>query len=202
MSTTEERLAYIRAEIERDLDESEACIQKEFADNQAYLATNHQPVSQNDVDQAAATADADPATVLEIENMMNSRNRNNHIYQVDYEKPAESSTSVGGALKNWFKQKIRRIIAPVIAPLVLDQNTFNASVTTSINVLSDNECKIAEFIKKQEEENRVLKKELADLTQEVGRLRKENHAARVEIIRARKRLHREMKLVMEEMEGK
>ena len=199
MSTTEERLAYVRAEIERDLDESEACIQKEFADNQAHLAINHQPVSENDVDQAA---DADPATVLEIESMMNSRNRNNHIYQVDYEKPAESSTSVGGALKNWFKQKIRRIIAPVIAPLVLDQNTFNASVTTSINVLSDNECKIAEFIKKQEEENRVLRKELAVLTQEVERLREENHAARVEIIRARKRLHREMKLMLEEMVGK
>ena len=48
----------------------------------------------------------------------------------------------------------------------------------------------------------MLRKELAVLTQEVERLREENHAARVEIIRARKRLHREMKLMLEEMVGK
>lgn len=198
MSTTEERLAYIRAEIERDLDDSEESIQKEFNENQVALAANQQTASAK----ADASSPNDHAVILEIEEMMNSRNRNNYIYQVDYEKPAESSTSVGGALKNWFKQKVRRLIAPVVAPLVLDQNTFNASVTTSINVLSDNECKIAEFIRMQEDENRKLRKEMEELKLEVDRLRVENAAARMEIIRARKRLHREMKLVVEEMEGK
>ena len=198
MNTTEERLAYIRSEIERDLDDSEESIQREYDDNQAALNADHQPASA----ESKASASDGNATVLEIEEMMNSRNRNNYIYQVDYEKPAESSTSVGGALKNWFKQKIRRLIAPVVAPLVLDQNTFNASVTTSINVLSDNERKIAEFIRMQEEENRKLRKEMEELKLEVDKLRVENAAARMEIIRARKRLHREMKLVVEEITEK
>lgn len=195
MNTTEERLAYIRSEIEQDLDDSEKCIQSEFDDNQVALSADHQTVSAK----AYSSVSDESATVLEIEEMMNSRNRNNYIYQVDYEKPAESSTSVGGALKNWFKQKIRRLIAPVVAPLIMDQNTFNASVTTSINALSDNECKIAEFIKMQEEENKKLQKEMEELKLEVNRLREENAAARIEIIRARKRLHREMKLVVEEI---
>lgn len=198
MSATEERLAYIRAEIERDLDDSKECIEKELKENPIYPVSG-QPAA---ADEFSSEASCDTSIALEIENMMNSRNRNNHIYQINYDKPAEASASVTGALKNRLKQKIRRLIAPVIAPLVLEQNTFNASVTNSINVLSDNECQIAEFIKMQQEENQKLRKEMSELKQEVARLREENAMARLEIIRARKRLHREMKLVVEEMEEK
>jgi O-antigen chain-terminating methyltransferase len=197
-----ERLNYVRAEIAQDLDDSEGSIMREFLDDQERLdiATKNAATTDSDGQSDAPSPAHSIFESIQLDPMIESRNRNNHIYQVDYEKPAEASTSVVGAIKNRIKQKIRRIIAPVIAPLVLEQNTFNASVTTSINLLSDNQYKIAEFIKQQEEENRALRSKVSALSNEVDRLRAENAAARLEIIRSRKRLHREMQLVLEEVD--
>ena len=134
----------------------------------------------------------DPRFQLEVKSMMESRDRNNWIYQINLEQKNET----GGKLKVILRKIVRRIIAPIMGPVILDQNKFNASVTSSINLLSDNECKIADFIKEQQKMN----EEVAMLRDEVARLRQENVRARLEVINSRKRIHRDIALLIEAME--
>lgn len=136
----------------------------------------------------------DPRFELELKDMMDSRDRNNWIYEVNLVHENEN----GGRLKQLLRKIVRRVIAPILGPVILDQNKFNASVTTSINLLSDNECKIADFIKEQQKMN----EEVVMLRREVAQLRQENVEARVEVVNSRKRLHREITMLVEALEEK
>lgn len=132
---------------------------------------------------------------LEIEKMVFSRNRNNHIYEVKFYQPLDSAKTILGRIKKFIKRVIRKLMAPIMNTVILEQNKFNASVTTSINLLTDNEVEIAAFMKQQE----LYNQEIKDLRNEVLNLRKEIVEERLEVIRTRKRLHREVKLLEEQM---
>ena len=79
---------------------------------------------------------------LEIEKMVFSRNRNNHIYEVKFYQPLDSAKTILGRIKKFIKRVIRKLMAPIMNTVILEQNKFNASVTTSINLLTDNEVEM------------------------------------------------------------
>ena len=139
---------------------------------------------------------------MELDDMIFSRNRNNHIYEIKFYQPLEPAKSIAGKIKKFAKRVIRKLMAPIMDAVILEQNKFNASVTTSINLLTDNEVKIAEFIKYQENQNQEidwLRKKIDYLNREVEQLRMDCVEERLEVIRTRKRLHREVKLLEEQL---
>lgn len=140
---------------------------------------------------------------METEDMVFSRNRNNHIYEIKFYQPLEPAKSIPGKIKRFMKRVIRKLMAPIMNAVIMEQNKFNASVTTSINLLTDNEMRIAEFIRQQELRNQEinsLREEVLYLRREVEKLRKESVEERLETMRTRKRLHREVKLLEEQIE--
>lgn len=129
---------------------------------------------------------------LELDTLIAVRNKNNYLYEVPLYPEKES----GNILARLLKRIIRRLITPIIAPILLEQNKLNASVTTSINLLSDNECKFAKFMEYQEQ----LNAEFCKLRDEVAHLRTENAQLRAETISSRKQLHRELILFQEKLQ--
>ncbi|MBQ8814197.1 MAG: hypothetical protein IJZ85_06870 [Lachnospiraceae bacterium] len=134
---------------------------------------------------------------LKIAEMIEARNRNNHIYEVKSCPPSGASGSFLGKVKNKIKLLIYKMVAPMLDEVILEQNKFNASVTGSINLIADNLATVAEFSRRQYE---VMNREVELLRSEVDRLRKETVAERLEVVKAEKHHHWEVDQLKEQIE--
>lgn len=121
---------------------------------------------------------------LEMKALCESRRRMNECYEVKLEASFGSQKPIVGKVVTAIKHVIRKVILSVMAPVWLDQNRFNASAATTVNWLSENQLKIAEFVKKQEETN--LENQL--LREEVERLRQDLADVKMELVKTQRRL--------------
>lgn len=124
-----------------------------------------------------------------VEELIERRDASNRIHHVDFYQPIES----GNVLKRAFRKMVRRLIAPIMEVVVLEQNRFNAAVAASVTMMCDNDAVMAEFVREQEK----LNQEVRMLRREVEMLRKKNVEARMEMISSRKQLHRDIVLLKE-----
>lgn len=121
---------------------------------------------------------------LEMKALCESRRQMNECYEVKLEAPFGSQKPIMGKAITAVKHVIRKVILSVMAPVWLDQNRFNASAATTVNWLSENQIKIAEFVKKQEETN--LENQL--LREEVDRLRQDLADVKMKLMKLERRL--------------
>ena len=134
-----------------------------------------------------------PSYHFYVDELIESRDTNNRIHHVEFYQPITS----GNSLKRILGKMIRRLIAPIMEVVVLEQNRFNASVAASVNMMCDNDAVTAKFVQEQEK----LNQEIRMLRKEVEILRKKNVEARMEVISARKQLHRDIVLLREALVG-
>ncbi|MBQ3517599.1 MAG: class I SAM-dependent methyltransferase [Lachnospiraceae bacterium] len=85
------------------------------------------------------------------------RDKNNQIYSIKLERPLYSNRPVIGKLVVFVKKVTRKLLRPVLYPILTEQNEFNASVTASINALYNNELTTQQFIYTQKEVNETIK---------------------------------------------
>lgn len=124
-----------------------------------------------------------------VDELIDRRNVSNQIHHVDFYQPMES----GNFIKRTIRKAVRRLIAPIMEIVVLEQNKFNASIAGAVNMMCDNDAVVAEFVHEQQK----LNQELRLLRREVEMLRKKNVEAQLEMINARKKLHRDIVLLRE-----
>jgi len=85
------------------------------------------------------------------------RDKNNQIYSIKLERPLYSNRPVIGKLVVFVKKVTRKLLRPILYPILTEQNEFNASVTASINALYNNELTTQQFIYTQKEVNETIK---------------------------------------------
>lgn len=95
--------------------------------------------------------------------------RNNQIYHVGTDYPLGSNKPVIGKLDILIKKIVRKLMRPIIYPIISRQNEFNASVTSSVNALYNNEIVTETFMASNNAELASLRRELGAL----GALREE-----------------------------
>ena len=136
----------------------------------------------------------DPRYHFYVGELIERRDVGNRIHHVDFYQPIES----GNVLKRAFRKMVRRLIAPIMEVVVLEQNRFNAAVAAAVTMMCDNDTVMAEFVREQEK----LNQEVRMLRREVEMLRKKNVEARMEMISSRKQFHRDIVLLRETLEDK
>lgn len=77
------------------------------------------------------------------------KEKNNEYYRVEYYRGILTHRRFIGKTISLFKRLIRKMIRFLVEPIVKDQNEFNASITSSINALCNNEIVTQNFIENQ-----------------------------------------------------
>lgn len=80
------------------------------------------------------------------------KEKNNEYYRVEYYRGILTHRRFFGKTITLFKRVIRKMIRFLIEPIVKDQNEFNASITSSINALCNNEIVTQNFIEDQKKQ--------------------------------------------------
>ena len=122
--------------------------------------------------QPQSTPDSGNQNIFDMDELIKWRDRNNELYFVNYRQPLV--TNKKGLLAHivvFIKGVIRKIIMPVIAPIVLKQNEFNASVTSSVNALSNNEFLTQDLLSRYRKEIDELNDTLKKQREEIDRIK-------------------------------
>lgn len=104
---------------------------------------------------------------------------NNQLYYVQTDHVIASDKRFIGKLDIFIKKVVRKLIRPIIYFIVKDQNDFNASVTSAINALYNNEITTEAFIGAHANTNAnlsELRTEMENLKNELYAVKNENEA--------------------------
>lgn len=107
---------------------------------------------------------ANPEGVFDMGELRRWRDKNNQIYSIKLDRPLYSNRPVIGKVVVFVKKVTRKLLRPILYPILMDQNDFNGSVTASINALYNNELTTQQFINEQKEVN----KRSEELQREIG----------------------------------
>lgn len=102
---------------------------------------------------------------------------NNQLYFVQTDHVVASDKRFIGKLDIFIKKVVRKLIRPIIYFIVKDQNDFNASVTSSINALYNNEITTQAFIAAHNNTNTNV----SALCAEIEELKRENATMKASI---------------------
>jgi len=99
-------------------------------------------------------------------------NNNNRLYNVNYNRHLFSHGKIFGRFIIFIKRVIRKIVRFLIEPIVLDQNSFNGSVTASINAIYNNTIVFQNILNSTISELNYTKNELNILKKEINEINK------------------------------
>lgn len=115
------------------------------------------PVDFDTVTQESAHRDA-PGDLYEAAMLWEAQAEMNSRYNVLFYRPIP-----GHPAARFFKKVVRKLIFPLLQPMADDTTLFNAASTRAVNQLSA-------YIREQEDENRRLKRAIAQLEERVKAL--------------------------------
>lgn len=104
----------------------------------------------------------------------------NHGWNVQTWHPLASTGGINGKIKLFIKKVIQKINRPYITTIVSEQNTFNATVVRTLNLLSNyiDEKAIGNDNNKIDELNYIIKR---DLKKELNECKNENESLKISI---------------------
>lgn len=116
---------------------------------------------------------ANPEGVFDMGELKRWRDKNNQIYSIKLDRPLYSNRPVIGKVVVFVKKVTRKLLRPILYPILMEQNDFNGSVTASINALYNNELTTQQFINEQKAINETsaeLQSRLERLEAQVQRM--------------------------------